>query len=188
MALSSTSMWNSFCTPQHPVPCKCEQTPTWPPTVAARVENVSCLVMLVGSLCAVVEDCHPHIMGPGGRRRDSTQSADCPRAVPAGSSSCRSLLPICDSYSSNLVLIDLPQWTSRCSAQGRVGECLRKRDVRREQASEVPFTFVDLLPICILFYGQLQMLLSSPLIPCWFKLGKLESDLNGHLHEEKVFC
>lgn len=164
-SLPPLAMWNSFYTPQHPVPCKCEQTPTWPPTVAARVENVSCLVMLVGSLCAVVADCHPHIMGPGGCRRDSTQSADCPCAVLAGSSSSQSLLPVCDSYSFNLVLIDLPQWTSRCSAQGRVGECLRKRDVRREQAAEVPFTSADLLPTRVLFYGQLQMLLSSPLIP-----------------------
>lgn len=120
----------------------------------------------------------------GGRaRRDSTQ---CHSAVPAGSSSCPSLLPVCDSL--NLVLIDLPQWTSRCPAQGRVGEYVRKRDVSRKQAAEVPFTSPDLLPTLTLFCGQLQMLLSLLLIPCCFNPGKFESDLNGHLHEEKVFC
>lgn len=120
----------------------------------------------------------------GGRaRRDNTQ---CPCTVPTGSSDCLSLLPSCHNYSLNLVLIGLPQWTSRCPAQGRVDECVRKRDMRREQAGEVLFTSADLLPTCSLFYGQLQMLLSFLCIPCCFNQGKFESDLNGHLHEGKV--
>lgn len=65
---------------------------------------------------------------------------------------------------------------------------MRERDVRREQTGEVFFTSTDRLLACILFYGQLQMLLSFLLIPCYFNPEKLESDLNEHLREEKVFC
>lgn len=67
--------------------------------------------------------------------------------------------------------------------------CEKKREVGREQAGEVLFTSANLLSTHILFYGQLQMLLSLLLlIPCCFNLGKTESYLNGHLHVEKVFC
>lgn len=88
-------------------------------------------VVLRGTLCAVVGNWHHHIWGAVGWGRVWRDDTWCPWVVQVGSSSCQhwegSLLPMCDIYSFYLVLIDLPQCSRRCPAQGRVGGWLRKR-------------------------------------------------------------